>query len=84
MDAHRILVSRLNVYLHMVEEQLRTPAIGYFPQAMAVYAQTSIVELEKLRAQYHRLQRASRSLRVGQVLIPCLSFQIVMSDADGS
>jgi hypothetical protein len=40
-------------------------------------------ELERLRAQYHRVQRAApTALRVGQVLMPSLSFQIVMTDGE--
>ena len=78
-----ILLSRLNVYLHMVEEQLRDPSLSYFPPTMAVYAQHSIQELEKLRAQYHRVQRASAAkLKVGQVLMPCLSFQITTNETE--
>jgi hypothetical protein len=37
-----LLLSRLNVYIHMIEEQLRNPALEYFPASGAVYARASI------------------------------------------
>lgn len=81
-----MLVNRLNVFVHMVDEQLRHPEMNYFNSRLAIYAPASISELELLRGQFHRIQRATPSrLKIGQVVIPCLSFQIIkQNDSDGA
>ena len=76
-DTDLMLVARLNVFLHYVEEQLRNPAATFFPAPLVVYAARSLMELDQLQLQYHRIQQAAGRLKVGQVVMPCLSFQVV-------
>ena len=54
------------------------PTLGYFSKKLLIYATRSIKELESMRAQYYRLQRSAPfKLKENQVIIPCLSFQIL-------
>ena len=58
-----LLLSRLNVYIHMIEEQLRNPALEYFPASGAVYARASI----QVRA--NQIKRAiHKTLQNGKIL----------------